>query len=119
MQKLLLLVPLIILTTALSGCITAAGMRENEPSFEGTSKKPLQELVGCLNTRWASESRLPITAIPAENGYTFSSVENQRDITVDVIDEGQQRRIRAYYRRFLGITAINEEAHFAQMSSCL
>jgi len=108
-----------LLALAVSGCITASGMRENEPNFAGTTQKSLDDLVGCLNTRWASESSLPISAFPAENGYTFSSVGNQRDITVDVIDEGNQRSIRAYYRRFLGVTAINEEAHFEQMRSCL
>lgn len=108
-----------VAVTVLGGCVTAEGMREEKPMFEATSTKPLDEIAACLNSRWVSTSSLPITSVPTGNGYTYSSQGTVRDVTVDLVDEGTERRLTAYYRRFLGITAINEDAHRAQMESCL
>ncbi len=106
---------------SLTGCVTTSqDMRTSTPTFEATSQRSAQEIAGCIGTRLVGATALPMTSVPTENGYTFSAQgEVMRDVTIDVIDEGSQRRLKAYYRRFLGITAINESAHIEIMKGCL
>lgn len=66
-------------------------------AFEGQTTKPLGEVSFCLGKDWGSRLALRHRLAPSSNRARLTN--SVRHYTIDVIDEGSVRNLRAYSRR--------------------
>jgi hypothetical protein len=66
-------------------------------AFEGQTTKPLGEVAFCLSKDWGSRLALRPRLAPSSNMARLTN--SVRHYTIDVIDEGSVRKLRAYSRR--------------------
>lgn len=105
---------------ALFPLLTAATVeqwRQREPRWTGVSQKPLDQLVGCLGSHYAGTLSAKMQAMPIEHGMSYTNAGSNRDILVDVTDDGDHRTIKLWLRNFVGITAGAKE-QIAKLSGC-
>jgi hypothetical protein len=74
-------------------------------------------LQGCLGSKWAGTLSAKIDAIPIERGTSYTNAGMNRDILVDLTDEGDHRVIKLWLRSFFGITAGAKE-QIEKLSTC-
>ncbi|MBP8235741.1 MAG: hypothetical protein KAY22_25940 [Rhizorhabdus sp.] len=115
MIRLLTLAPLLLA----AGCVTSNDMRSRAPELDATSARSAKDIAGCLGTEWAGKTMMPVTSVPAGDGYAFSSSSNGNvNILVDVIDEGEQRRVKVYFIKAI-VSLIPEGDHLKLIRGCL
>lgn len=91
--------------------------RQRPPRWQTNSTRSLAELQGCLGSRWASTLSAKIDAMPIDRGMSYTNAGINRDILVDLTDEGDHRVIKLWLRTFMGITAgANEQIQ--KLSAC-
>lgn len=91
--------------------------RQREPRWVGHSAKPLDDLLGCLGSKYVGSLSAKMQAMPVDHGMSYTNIGANRDILVDVIDEGEQRTIKLWLRSFVGITAGAKE-QIEKLSAC-
>lgn len=96
---------------------TVEQWRQREPRWTSESQKPLAELVGCLGSRYVGTLSAKMQAMPIEHGMSYTNAGMNRDILVDVTDEGDRRVVKLWLRKFMGITAGAEE-QIVKLSAC-
>lgn len=107
----------ICLALPLLTAATVEQWRQREPRWIGQSQKPLDQLVGCLGSKYAGTLSANIQAMLIERGMSYTNSGINRDILVDVTDDGDHRTIKLWLRNFFGITAGAKE-QIAKLSAC-
>jgi hypothetical protein len=91
--------------------------RKRPPRWEATSSRSLSDLQSCLGSRWAGTLSTKIVAMPIERGMSYTT-EGERDLLVDVVDEGSQRRVKLWLRKYRGIT-VGAKEQIEKLSGCI
>jgi len=96
---------------------TVEQWRQREPRWTTHTKKPLDRLVGCVGSKYAGTLSTKMQAMPIERGVSYTNAGMNRDILVDVVDDGDERTIKLWLRTFVGITAGAKE-QIEKISAC-
>lgn len=96
---------------------TVQQWRQREPRWIGYSDKPLDQLIGCLGSNYAASLSAKMVAMPIERGMSYTNAGSNRDILVDVVDEGNRRTVKLWLRSYFGITAGAKE-QIEKLSAC-
>lgn len=107
----------IVLTYLIVVGATLEQWRARPPRWEITSQRSLSDLEGCLGSRWAATLSTPMRSMRIERGVSYVNDGDNRDILVDLTDEGDRRVIKLWLRKFIGITAGAKE-QIEKLSSC-
>ena len=99
------------------GAATLEQWRQRTPRWQATSTRSLAELEGCLGSKWAGTLSAKIQAMPIERGISYTNAGGNRDILVDLTDDGDHRTIKLWLRTFVGITAGAKE-QISKLSTC-
>lgn len=91
--------------------------RQRPPRWQTTSQRSLADLQGCLGSRWVSSLSAKMQAMPIERGISYTNIGSNRNILVDLTDDGDRRTIKLWLRNFMGITAGAQE-QIAKLTSC-
>ena len=91
--------------------------RKRPPRWEIKSERSLSELQGCLGSKWAGSLSMAVRMMPIEGGISYVNDGANRDILVDVTDEGGHRKIKLWLRKFFGIT-VGAEEQIKKLSDC-
>ncbi|MGA1806496.1 hypothetical protein VHN57_02000 [Sphingobium sp. WW5] len=108
---------IVTIVPSIGSAATVEQWRKRPPRWEGQTTVPLDKLLGCLGTRWAGSLSAHMRAMPIENGMSYTNDGLQRDILVDVIDEGERRVVKLWLRNFMGMTAGAKE-QIEKLSAC-
>lgn len=96
---------------------TVEQWRQRTPRWQATTKRSFTELQGCLGTRWVGTLSAKMQAMPIERGMSYTNSGSNRDILVDVTDDGDHRTVKLWLRSFVGITAGAKE-QIEKLSAC-
>ncbi len=107
----------ICLALPLLTAATIEQWRKREPRWVEHSQKSLDELIGCLGSTYVGTLSAKMQAMPIERGMSYTNSGGNRDILVDVTDEGDHRTVKLWLRSFAGITAGAQE-QIAKLSAC-
>ena len=113
----LALAAMVMVIPSIGSTATVEQWRKRPPRWEGQSSVPMDKLLGCLGSRWVGTLSASMRAMPIENGMSYTNDGIQRDILVDVIDEGNRRVVKLGLRNFMGITAGAKE-QIEKLSAC-
>jgi hypothetical protein len=111
------LAAIVMVVPSIGSAATVEQWRKRTPRWEGQSAVPMDKLLGCLGTHWVGSLSAHMRAMPIENGMSYTNDGVQRDILVDVIDEGNRRVVKLWLRNFMGITAGAKE-QIEKLSAC-
>jgi hypothetical protein len=91
-------------------------MRARTPDFETTTQRSLKEVTECVGLYWQG------TTLPIPGGMSFTQDHGPlmplTDLTIDVTDEGNQRRARLYRRTASGFST-DKTKELSKLSQCL
>ena len=90
----------VIFLLTLTGA-TLAQWRKRSPRWTGVSSKSFVDLEGCLGSKWAATQSTKYDVMPIERGISYTNAGEQRDILVDVTDDGDHRTIKLWLRTYL------------------
>ena len=110
----------VILAMTVSFSLTAATLeqwRQRPPRWQTTSQRSLADLQGCLGSRWVSSLSAKMQAMPIERGTSYTNIGSNRNILVDLTDDGDHRTLKLWLRNFMGITAGAQE-QIEKLSAC-
>ena len=110
-------VGLAVLAVPLLSGATLEQWRARPPRWETISQRSLVDLEGCLGSKWAATLSIPMRSMRIERGVSYVNDGGNRDILVDVTDEGDRRVIKLWLRKFIGIT-LGAKEQIEKLSSC-
>ena len=91
--------------------------RARAPRWQITSARTFLELEGCLGSKWAGTLSARIDAMPIERGMSYVNMGPNRDILVDLTDDGDRRTIKLWLRSFVGIT-VGAKEQIEKLNNC-
>ncbi|MFL0585884.1 hypothetical protein ACH0BU_04485 [Sphingomonas olei] len=90
-----------------SGANAKSGLekwRAKEPRWKTTTQRSLNDLEGCLGSRYVGTLHTHVVPMRIENGVSYQNDGDSRDFLVDVTDDGDHRTIKLWLRVYMGIT---------------
>jgi hypothetical protein len=92
--------------------------RQRPPRWEATSTRSFDEPRDCLSEKWVATLSMKMTTMPKVRGLAYVNDGDNRDILVDVTDEGTHRSIKLWLRTYMGLT-VGAKEQIAKLQSCV